>query len=438
MSFSIMRWWVAVDLIDRILRQGARQADEVEIFFATGIAVSAELKRRNVNIATRSEECGLGIRTIDKGRIGSSTTHNPKRWRECLDAAIASGRLATPHRWEGLPGPAHPGSDLLCFDPSLSVDPPTVYGLLERMVEGSGEHKAEVTSGSATLSSITETIANSNGVHYNNRITGVSISLETIHEQSTGSEFAQSCYFDVNPYAVGERSGFLASHSAGGINIPSGAYDILLSPIAYAELLGAAFIPALSGRNVHAGRSRLANHLGEPVADEQISMYDDPLRKKGLGSTFWDAEGTPTRRVDFVRGGVLESFAYDLRTAYRYGKESTANAIRGGSTGGTAIGHHNFIVDGPRTDVADERAVYVHGVIGAHTANPMSGDFSVEISNAFMMEGGEFGTPIRSAMLAGNVFTMHKEIGGLSREVRQIGSLVLPSIRLPKQQLIGK
>jgi len=433
-----MRWWVAVALIDRVLREGARQADEVEIFYATGIAVSAELKRRNVNIATRSEECGLGIRTIDKGRIGSSTTHNPKRWRECLGAAIASGRLATPHRWDGLPKPAHPGTDLLCYDPSLTVDPPIAYGLLEQMVEGSGEHNAEVTSGSATLSSITETIANSNGVHYNNRITGVSISLEAIYEQSTGSEFAQSSFFDVDPYAVGERAGFLASHSAGGSNIPSGEYDVLLSPIAYAELLGAAFIPALSGRNVHAGRSLLANHLGEPVADEQISMYDDPFRQKGLGSKFWDAEGTPTRRIDFVRGGVLESFAYDLRTAYRYGKESTASAIRSGPNGGTAIGHHNIIVDGPRTDVADERAVYVHGVIGAHTANPMSGDFSVEISNAFMMEGGEFGTPIRSAMLAGNVFTLHKEIGGLSREVRQIGSLVLPSIRLPKQRVIGK
>jgi PmbA protein len=433
-----MRWWVAVALIDQVLREGARQADEVEIFYATGIAVSAELKRRNVNIATRSEECGLGIRTIDKGRIGSSTTHNPKRWRECLDAAIASGRLATPHRWDGLPKPAHPGTDLLCYDPSLTVDPPIAYGLLEQMVEGSGEHNAEVTSGSATLSSITETIANSNGVHYNNRITGVSISLEAIYEQSTGSEFAQSSFFDVDPYAVGERAGFLASHSAGGSNIPSGEYDVLLSPIAYAELLGAAFIPALSGRNVHAGRSLLANHLGEPVADEQISMYDDPFRQKGLGSKFWDAEGTPTRRIDFVRGGVLESFAYDLRTAYRYGKESTASAIRSGPNGGTAIGHHNIIVDGPRTDVADERAVYVHGVIGAHTANPMSGDFSVEISNAFMMEGGEFGTPIRSAMLAGNVFTLHKEIGGLSREVRQIGSLVLPSIRLPKQRVIGK
>jgi PmbA protein len=433
-----MRWWVAVVPIDRILKQGARQVDEVELFYAEGVSVSADLKRQKVNIATRSEECGLGIRTIDGGRIGSSTTHNPKQWEKCLNAAVASGRLATPHLWEGLPRPADQGTDLLCYDPSLNVDPQTAYELLEGMLEGSAEHNAQVTSGSATLSSTEEIIANSNGLRYTNHHTGVFISLEAILEQSTGSEFAQSCFFDIDPHAVGERAGFLASRSAGGSPVPTGEYDILLSPIAYAELLGAAFIPALSGRNVHAGRSRLATHLGEPVVDPRISMYDDPFRQRGLGSTYWDAEGTLTHRVDFVKQGVLEAFAYDLRTAYRYGRESTASAIRSGSNGGTVIGHHNFVVDGPRTDVADERVIYVHSVVGAHTANPMSGDFSVEISNAFMMEGGEFQTPIRSAMLAGNVFTMHKEIGGISQEVRQIGSLVLPSIRLLRQQVIGK
>jgi PmbA protein len=429
---------VAVAFLDRILKQGERQVDEVEVFYAEGFAVSADLKRRNVDIATRSEECGLGIRTIDKGRIGSSTTNNPKQWRECLRAAIASGRLATPQLWDGLPRPAILPADHVCYDPSLTVDPQTASVLLERMLEGSAEHGAEVTSGSATLSSMNETIANSNGMCFSNRHTGVSISLEAICGHSTGSEFAQSCFFDIDPHAVGKQAAFLASRSANGGTIPSGEYDILLSPIAYAELLGGVFIPALSGRNVHARRSRLADHLGEPIIDQQISMYDDPFRHRGLGSTFWDAEGTPTRRIDFVRDGVLSSFAYDLRTAYRFGKQGTASAIRAGSNGGTAIGHHNFIVDGPRTEVADERVVYVHSVVGAHTANPMSGDFSVEISNAFMMEGGEFENPIRSAMLAGNVFTMHKEIGGISKEVRQVGSLVLPSIRLISQRIIGK
>ena len=103
-----------------------------------------------------------------------------------------------------------------------------------------------------------------------------------------------------------------------------------------------------------------------------------------------------------------------------------------------SIGHHNFIVDGKRNTVSGERVLYVHNVVGAHTANPMSGDFSVEISNAFWMEGGVFETPIRSAMLTGNVFDMHHEIIGLSKESRAIGSMILPSVKINKQRIIGK
>ena len=158
---------------------------------------------------------------------------------------------------------------------------------------------------------------------------------------------------------------------------------------------------------MHAGRSRLAQSLGKIVADQQINMFDDPLLEKANGSVRWDAEGTPTRRIDFIRDGILETFAYDLKTAYRFRKEEYGSAVRGGFGGLPSIGHHNFIVDGPRNDIADERVVYVHNVVGAHTANPMSGEFSVELSNAFWMEGGEFDEPIRSAMLSGNVFDLH-------------------------------
>jgi PmbA protein len=218
----------------------------------------------------------------------------------------------------------------------------------------------------------------------------------------------------------------------------TGDYDILLSPLAYAELLDSVFIPSLSGRNVHAGRSRLADSVGTVVADTGISMYDDPLLPGANGSVRWDAEGTPTRRVDFIRDGILEAFAYDLKTAYRFGKQSTASAVRGGFAGSPAIGHHNFIVDGKRSAVDDEPVIYVHNVVGAHTANPMSGDFSVELSNAFLIEGGEYGAPVRSAMLSGNVFSMQKEIVGLGKESRAVGSLIVPSVKIKNQRIIGK
>ena len=434
-----MRWLVAVAWIDQLIREAEKTVDEVEVFYVKGISVSAELKQKKVNLATTSKDCGLGIRTIHDGKIGSSSTNDPDQWRVCLHAAIASGKLATPQTWEGLPSPLTLSQQLLSYDASLEVKPAVVIDLIEKMLTGAAEHPAEVTSGSASISSATVTLANNKGVRYTDQHTGVSLSLEAIHNQSTGYEFDHSSFMDkVDPVAVGERATFFATESDNGKDIATGEYDILLSPLAYGELLGNVFVPALSGRNVHAGRSRLGQSLGESVTDSQITMYDDPLLEKANGSVRWDAEGTPTRRVDFIKEGILETFAYDLKTAYRFGKKSTGNAIRGGFGGLPSIGHHNFVVDGKRNEIADERVVYVHNVVGAHTANPMSGEFSVELSNAFWMEDGEYETPIRSAMLSGNVFDMHQSISGLSRESRALGSLILPSIKLKKQRIIGK
>jgi len=437
-SFST-RWWVAVDWIEEVIREGRRSVDELEVFYVEGTSVSADLKRKKVNLATTSRECGLGIRTIHNGRIGSSSTNDPGTWRDCLAAAIASGKLATAQTWSGLPAPVSLPASPLSFDPALECDPGLARDLLGQMLEGAAEHPAEITAGSASLSISSETLANSHGIRYRDHYTGVSLSLEAIERQSTGYEFDHaSSLKDVDPRNVGEKAAFFACKSADGKDIPTGDYPVVLSPLAYAELLGNVFVPALNGRSVHSGRSRLAQSLGETIADPRITMYDDPLLPRASGSTWWDAEGTPTRRIDFVRDGVLRTFAYDLKTAYRYDKKTTGSAVRGGFGGLPAIGHHNFIVDGERENILDERVIYIHNVVGAHTANPMSGDFSVEISNAFWMEDGGFEEPVRSAMISGNVFDMHKNIAGMSRETRAVGSLILPSIKINQQRIIGK
>jgi PmbA protein len=434
-----MRWWVAVAWIEELIREGQKSVDEIEAFYVEGTSVSADLKQKKVNLATTSIDCGLGIRTIHKGRIGSSSTNDPDKWRDCLAAAVASGKFATPQTWNGLPEPVSLPAIPLSFDSGLVCDPDIARDLVRQMLEGAAEHPADITAGSASLSVSSVTLANSHGIRYEDHQSGVSLSLEAIHRQSTGYEFDYSSYIgDIDPHNVGERAAFFACKSADGKDIPTGDYPVVLSPLAYAELLSNVFIPALNGRSVHSGRSRLAALLDEGIADPRIQMYDDPLLPRASGSTRWDGEGTPTRRIDFIRDGVLENFAYDLKTAYRYDKKTTGSAVRGGFGGLPAIGHHNFIVDGQRENIFDERVVYVHNVVGAHTANPMSGAFSVEISNAFWMEDGGFEEPVRSAMMSGNVFDMHKNIAGMSKETRAVGSLILPSVKLNKQHIIGK
>ncbi|HNX16875.1 MAG TPA: metallopeptidase TldD-related protein [Methanoregula sp.] len=426
--------------IDELLLEGEKRVDELEVYSFSGTSTSAELKQRRVSLCTSSVETGLCIRTIDKGRIGSSSTNNPKEWRACLDAAIAGGRLATPQEWKGLPDPVVLPKEDLSFDPTVSPDPEITRDLLSQMLEGASEHPdATVTSGGAGIGIGEITFANSHGIRYLSRQSEVSVSLEAISGQSTGYEFDHAVSRTlVNPEKVGEQATFLAARSAGGKDIPTGDYNVIFSPMAYADLMSNIFVPALSGRNVLQNRSKLAGRIGEQVCAPLLSLYDDPHRKGAERSTWFDAEGTPTRRLDFVKDGTLEMFAYDLKTACRAGTESTGSAIRAGFGGLPAIGHHNFIIDGKREEIFDEPAVYVHSVVGAHTANPMSGDFSVEMSNPFCVKDGALAEPIRGAMITGNFFDLQKQVAALGKESRAVGSYILPPVKINNVRIIGK
>ena len=426
------------DLIDNILREGERQADEVEVFYARGESVSTEIKKGILGTAEESEAWGMAVRTVKDGRIGFSSTGDPDRWKECLNAALASGRIATPQQWGGFPKPAGITGTASSSDQNLVVAVEGAAEMVGDLLSGAAEHPVEVIGGSADLARTYLAVANTSGVLYGMDRTVAAVSLEAIREQSTGYEFDASPFrADIDARSVGEQAASLAARSLSGRDIETGRYDIVLSPVAAASILGQVLLPALSGRNVKAGRSFLADKIGEQVFDESLSIYDDPFAP-GLGSTAWDAEGVPTRRLVFVEQGVLQRFAYDLKTGYRYGEGSTGSAVRFGSEG-PGIGVHNLFVDGPRTkEPGDERAVWIHDVVGAHTANPFSGDFSVEISNPFWMEGGDLVEPIRTAMLSGNVFEMLREIGGLGKDTRRVGRLTIPSIRLNNQQIIGK
>jgi len=423
--------------LGRVIRAGERQAGEVEVFLVESRSVTAQLQRDRVDRAEESRSWGMGIRVITGGRIGVSATSDPGAWERCLQAAVDSALLATPQEWRGLPGPGPVAGEAPCFDPRIDPAPEAAHDILGKMLAGVAAHpRARVTSGSATLSRATLTLANSHGLERTMERTECGCSLEAICGQSTGSEFDQSLFRDIDPVRVGEQAGFLAVHSAGGREVANGRYPVILSPVAVAQLLGYIVTPALSGRNVHAGRSRLAPLLGTRCMDPALGLRDDPFAR-GLGATAWDAEGVPAQRIDFVQGGTLLAFSYDLKTAYRYGKETTASAVRGGPGGSPSIGVHTLVLDGKRSDITKDRALYVHDVVGAHTANPMSGDFSVECQNPVWMEDGTPGEPVRKAMIAGNFFDALVDLGGIGTDIRIVGNAILPSLRLKDLQVIG-
>ena len=425
------------DLVETILTAASREADEAEVFLSLSDHVSLELRRSQVGEAEKDLSWALAIRTIKDGHIGASMTTSPTRWEDCLNAALASGRLADAQAWGGLPDPVSFSRDIDVYDPSLTPDAETATGLVETLLSAAEGGEAEIAGGGVSLGKGSSLIANTHGVFYTREATSASASLEAINGTSTGYEFDRAtrlCDLDLN--RVAEEAVFYADYWAGAGDTASCTTDVVLTPTALSSLIGAILLPALSGRNVHAGRSYLADKKGVACMDPSFVLYDDPY--DGMGATRFDADGVATERLDFIRDGTVQSFAYDLRTAYRYGETSTGSAVRSGAGGAPEIGVHCLKLDACREDVREEKAVCTHGLIGAHTANTITGDFSVELSNAAWVEGGEYGAPIRSAMLSGNLFAMLGDIGGAGAETREVGRMTLPEVRFKNLHIIGK
>ena len=125
------------------------------------------------------------------------------------------------------------------------------------------------------------------------------------------------------------------------------------------------------------------------------------------------------------------------RNAGKEGARSTGNAVRSGYSDVPRVGIRNIIISSPdaRDLLAETKGLLIGGLIGAHTANPISGDFSVEAKNAFFIAPGEEAKPIRSLMLAGNFFELLKDIE-IGRDVRAIGSIVTPTVKF-RMKVVG-
>ena len=176
----------------------------------------------------------------------------------------------------------------------------------------------------------------------------------------------------------------------------SGEVAVVLSPIAFNQLLNYALYPAFSVENVVKGRSPLKLEID---LDWNFKLIDDPLIDWGLCSRPFDDEGFSSNKKVLYSEGV-KSFLSDWRFS-RITNEKAGNAVRREITSYPMIAPSNVVL---KAKIGDVEGLYVHSLTGAHTANPVSGDFSVECSNAIYKD-----KPVK-VMLYGNVYDVLKKL----------------------------
>lgn len=192
---------------------------------------------------------------------------------------------------------------------------------------------------------------------------------------------------------------------------------------------------SFSASSVEQDRSPFAARLGERVFAPGVELWDEP---RGPAGAFWrnvDDEGTPTRETCLVRAGVLEGLVHDAQSARRAGVEPTGHGMRTGASGGVAPRPINLTMR-PGDLTLDEliegapRAILVtEPLLGSFTANLVTGDFSVVVPFAFLVEGGRLACATPPMTLGGNAHRVLAQVEAVGKERSAYNAATVPAFR---------
>ena len=420
-------------------------ADEAEVYLVKSEVTSIDIRKGLIEGSKENINQGMGIRAVVNGAVGFASTNIDTKMEEAARTAVSSARIrGRDPAWRSFPTDGKYPEIKGTFDPRIKdMELDECIELSTNMLEGASSlPDVLVTAGSFSRVASRRLILNSNGIEVEDRGTAISGFVDVItgqEEPTTAYEYDMSREMDIDFFNLGKAASELASMSRQGISIEPHRTEIILHPFAVADLLTGIFSSAIDADNVQKGRSSLIGRKGEMIASEKLSIIDDGLLEGGLETAMADDEGVPSQTTPIIEKGVFKSYLYDNYTAGKEGISSTGNASRHSYSSPPSVGIRNFIIGYEKSNVIEDtdKGIYINTVIGAHTANYISGDFSVEARNAFTIEKGELSRPIKSLMLSGNVFDILKNINGAGRDLRQVGGTVTPSLRIADMSVVG-
>ena len=250
--------------------------------------------------------------------------------------------------------------------------------------------------------------------------------------------------------------------SASGQRVPGGRYRVILGPQPLAEILKWVLMPSLRLDMVYAHASAFMGKMGQQIASEQLSIYDDGAAAGLAGSNRITDEGLPTGRTDLIRNGVLSGFLSDHYNFQRIladpkGREKLGadpqsaaqslappNGFRPAYGGGRdfsslpSITPANLVIDGKEKQAPQDLlrlvgdGIYIGRIWYTHPVNGIAaGDFSGTIvGDSYIIKDGKLDAPLRT-----NTIRMNDNVLRVINAILGIGSQRRGTIRWSSDQV---
>lgn len=438
------------DRVERLLKK--RSFDGYEIMSGHSRTLSIEARDGKIDTFKSAEPVGVSIRILKEQGLGFSYSSSfvDQDLERMIESACIGAEMQTPDRFNILPQ-ASPWQEIPeLLDQKLAavtvVEKVERALKLERLTLAADDRIKRVRKATYGESVYSVHIRNSQAVYGGYTGSSVSSSVAAIAElegdSQLGWDFGYAAGFEaIDIAAIAQEAASRAVSQLGARKIPG-----MNCPAVFEGRVAADFLELLassfSAENLFKGKSLLKGKQGERLFAPLLTIRDDGRLPGGLATAPFDGEGVPCQDTLLVDSGVVNGFLYDSAYAARLGATSTGNSSRSGVKGLPHLGVSNFFIENGTASrnsllAGIPRGMFITAVIGMHTANPVSGDFSVGASG-FLIEDGQVTIPVKGMAISGNVIDFFKNVAMVGDDRRFFSSVASPSLKISSLDISGE
>jgi PmbA protein len=441
---------IAADLVARAMKAGATAADAV---VREGEEFSSVLRLRKIESLKEAASKALGLRVFVGQRSASSysSDFSAASLDRLVSRTLAMARATSEDPASGLPEAQSLGKydgDLELYSDDLrdlSTDDRIAMARRAEEAALSADPRIKNSEGASfDASEGAKAYANSLGFSGSYRASYCGVSAVPIAQDESGMQ--RDYWYSVARGAkglepadsVGRKAAARAVRRLGARKVSTCRVPVVFDSETARSLVGHIF-EAVRGDAVYRDASFLAGKLGNRVAGDNITVFDDGLMPGGFGSRPFDDEGIPASTRPVIKGGVLKSYLLNCYTARKLKLATTGNASRG-VAGPPGVGPKNFyLIPGSHTPEEILRSVkngfYVTELIG-FGVNIVTGDYSRGAAGLWI-ENGELTYPVEEVTIAGNLPEMLSHIAMIGSDLEFRGPLASPTLLIEGLTVAG-
>lgn len=442
-------------VVDEIRRLVSDKVDGYEIFISRDSGFSVEVKEGAVDALKARSNAGVGLRTIRAGRpgFGFSSVTSSNAIASLVEKTIAAGLEAGEDRDVLFCSPVkadESAASLILYDSSVgyvSEDEKIASAITVEAACLDFDASVKRVRKASYGESISSTrVVNSNGVDVRHSATYFSASVTAVAQRDGDSQMGwdmatSHTRTELNFASVGALAAKRAVRMLGARKLAT-----VKCPAVFENIVATELLEALAGSfladNVEKGKSMLAGKLGKKTASSAITVVDDGLMPGGWSSSAYDGEGVPRRSTVLLDKGVCAAFLYDTYWAVRAGAASTGNGARSNFKGTPGVGLSNLYIEKGQSSfdallVLMDTGVLITDVLGMHTVNTVSGDFSIGASG-FWVEAGALAYPVRGLAISGNLLELFSRVREAGADQRFCASVGAPSLLVEELEVSGE